>query len=406
MILYEASNQRLGVVNMLKKIKKLLKTSLFLCLILPNQLVQATSILSLDEEDRTIVHEAVEDMTYLQNQLQELEKYRISFRFLNTDEGQVLVNGEIIGDSETGDSRWLFDIYEYNQDNEQTKQTYDLMAYREFGLAYIKTIKLLNDTGFFEQAYFTESIQNQFTAYTDYYLPISGTELEAITLNQSLLDNLLFMPKSELLGHINPDDVYQLNGNTIIDMERLEIPRGLFQQSGSMALDYFFNININEIDHRYMDYDVVASQRFSVSENSKGIGFKTKLESKIADSLMSQSTTVDITPVDYEWESNISTTHVTDKLTKATITINPKESIFSVALTGLYEQFMLNIFSNQTADIQSFNYRLELTIAPTEKEVPSLAELDTMTLVEFSYLLESSLTKEDQTTTLDIKRLH
>lgn len=406
MILYEASNQRLGAVKMLKNMKKLLKMSLLLCLIIPHQVVTATSILSMDEEERTSVNELVDNITHLQHQLEQLEKYRISFRFLNTDEGQVLVNGEIVGNSETGDSRWLFDIYEYDEGDEPVKLTYDLMAYREFGLAYIKTIKLLEGTDFFNQTYFNESIQSQFAAYTDYYLPISGTELEAITLNQRPLDNLLFMPSRELLSQVDPADIYQLNGNTIIDMERLEIPRGLFQQSGSLALDYFFNININETDHRYMDYDVVASQRFNVSENSKGIGFKTKLESKITDSLLSQATAVDIRPADYEWESNISTTHVTDKLTKATITINPKESIFSVALTGLYEQFLLNIFSSQTADIQSFNYRLELTIAPTEKEVPSLAEINTMTLAEFSYLLESSLTKEDQTTTLDIKKLY
>ncbi|XJS10120.1 hypothetical protein ACF3NG_08235 [Aerococcaceae bacterium WGS1372] len=375
-------------------------------MLFPINFAYASSFESLDVEDEETVNTLMNDLELLTNQLNRLEKYSISFRFLNTYEGQLLVDGEIIGDAKTGDSKWLFDIYEYKQDDEVTKHTYDLVAYREFGLVYIKTIQLLEDSDFFNQLYFNEAIQNQFVAYSDYYFPISGTELEDITLNNSLLDNLLYLPNSDLMKQVDPENIYQLNNSTIVDVERLEIPRGLFQNSGSIALDYYFNIDISETNQRFMDYDVVARQRFNVSENAKGVSFKTKLESKITDSLIDQAPPAEVVPTDYEWDSNISTTHVTDKLTKATLMINPEMTTFSATLTGLYEQFLLNIFSNQTADIQSFNYRLELTISPTQKEIPTLAEIQTMTLTEFSYLLESSLTKKDQTEILDIQKLY
>lgn len=393
-----------GLNKMLKSFKLSIQICLLLSMLLPWQVAQAISNLSVEEEEE-VINDVVNDIDQLTNQLKALDNYKLSFRFSNMDEARLLVDGEIIGSNTNGDSRWLFDIYEYDQEGKPNKQTYDLINYREFGLAYIKTIQLLEETKFFDQVYFNENIKSQFATYSNYYVPISGSELESIVLNNSVYENLLYLPNSELINQINPENIYQLNDSTIIDMERLEIPRGLFQNSGSLNLDYYLNIDINEIEDRHVDYDVVTSQRFNVSENSNGISFRTKIESNITDSLMTIAPSIEDAITDYEWESQISTNHVTDKLTKATITINPETTTYSATLTGLYEQFMLNIFSNQTADIQSFNYRLELTISPTRAEVPNLGDIQTMTLAEFSYLLESSLTKSEQSSTLQIERL-
>lgn len=393
-----------GLNKMLKSFKLSIQICLLLSMLLPWQVAQAISNLSVEEEEE-VINDVVNDIDQLTNQLKALDNYKLSFRFSNMDEARLLVDGEIIGSNTNGDSRWLFDIYEYDQEGKPNKQTYDLINYREFGLAYIKTIQLLEETKFFDQVYFNENIKSQFATYSNYYVPISGSELESIVLNNSVYENLLYLPNSELINQINPENVYQLNDSIIIDMERLEIPRGLFQNSGSLNLDYYLNIDINEIEDRHVDYDVVTSQRFNVSENSNGISFRTKIESNITDSLMTIAPSIEDAITDYEWESQISTNHVTDKLTKATITINPETTTYSATLTGLYEQFMLNIFSNQTADIQSFNYRLELTISPTRAEVPNLGDIQTMTLAEFSYLLESSLTKSEQSSTLQIERL-
>ncbi|MGO1558609.1 MAG: hypothetical protein ACTHX4_01345, partial [Ruoffia tabacinasalis] len=138
-------------------------------------------------------------------------------------------------------------------------------------------------------------------------------------------------------------------------------------------------------------------QQFNITENSRGLTFQSTLSSQITDDLIS-SRRLDNRefPADYQWESNISTNHVTDKLTKATISINPEVGSYNATLTGLYEQFVLNIFSNKTADIESFNYRLELTMTPSEEKIPEINELNKMTMSEFSYLMESVLTAENQ----------
>lgn len=406
MLLYGSSIKRLGVDNMLKTLKLGMCVSLLCSMLMPLREVYASSEETIDE-DQIVIEKVEEDFEQLERKLQALDGYKISFRFMNIDENQLLADGEIIGNSQNGDARLTYDIYEYNQDEDPVKLTYDLISYREFGLAYINTINLLEDSGFFEQDYFAKEIGSQFAAFSEYYVPISGSELASINLNDSLYSNLLYLPNLELINQISAENIYQLNESTIIDMERLEIPRGLFQDAGSLSLDYYLNIDINDSNHRLVDYDVVTSQRFNVSENSTGISFKTNLESRITDSLLAgRLNDQEDSLTDYDWLSDISTNHVTDKLTKATIHINPEMTSYSVTLTGLYEQFLLNIFSSQTADIQSFNYRLELMVTPTQEVIPSLDELQTMTMTEFSYLLESSLTKEENIDSQNLERLN
>lgn len=406
MLIYGSSIKRLGVDNMLKTLKLGMCVSLLCSMLMPLREVYASSEETIDEE-QIVIEKVEEDFEQLERKLEALDGYKISFRFMNIDENQLLADGEIIGNSQNGDARLTYDIYEYNQDEDPVKLTYDLISYREFGLAYINTINLLEDSGFFEQDYFAKEIGSQFAAFSEYYVPISGSELASISLNDSLYSNLLYLPNLELINQINAENIYQLNDSTIIDMERLEIPRGLFQDAGSLSLDYYLNIDINDSNHRLVDYDVVTTQRFNVSENSTGISFKTNLESRITDSLLAGRLNDQEDPLtDYDWLSDISTNHVTDKLTKATIHINPEMTSYSVTLTGLYEQFLLNIFSSQTADIQSFNYRLELMVTPTQEVIPSLDELQTMTMTEFSYLLESSLTKEENIDSQNLERLN
>lgn len=316
---------------------------------------------------------------------------------MNVDSNKLLAEGEILADSISGDARLTFDIYEYGQDNTQSVSTYDIVSYREFSLAYINTINLLTDTGFFEQTYFPQNVQNQLNEFNNYYIAINQDELGSINMNEELIDNLLYFPDLSQIEDISTDDIYQLNDSTIIDMERLEIPRGFYQNAGSFSLNYSLNVDINESDDRHISYDVIPNQQFNITENSRGLTFQSTLSSQITDDLIS-SRRLDNRefPADYQWESNISTNHVTDKLTKATISINPEVGSYNATLTGLYEQFMLNIFSNKTADIESFNYRLELSMTPSEEKIPEINELNKMTMSEFSYLMESVLTAENQ----------
>src|SRR5699024_10283021 len=105
-----------------------------------------------------------------------------------------LAEGEILADSISGDARLTFDIYEYGQDNTQSVSTYDIVSYREFSLAYINTINLLTDTGFFEQTYFPQNVQNQLNEFNNYYIAINQDELGSINMNEELIDNLLYFP--------------------------------------------------------------------------------------------------------------------------------------------------------------------------------------------------------------------
>ena len=381
----------------MRQLKKLLLSlSLISFINYPIQFTQASEDEEMQEE-LAIREEVDQDFKQVLDKLEASDKYKITLRYMNVDSNKLLAEGEILADSISGDARLTFDIYEYGQDNTQSVSTYDIVSYREFSLAYINTINLLTDTGFFEQRYFPQNVQNQLNEFNNYYIAINQDELGSINMNEELIDNLLYFPDLSQIEDISTDDIYQLNDSTIIDMERLEIPRGFYQNAGSFSLDYRLNMDINESDDRHISYDVIPNQQFNITENSRGLTFQSTLSSQITDDLIS-SRRLDNRefPADYQWESNISTNHVTDKLTKATISINPEVGSYNATLTGLYEQFMLNIFSNKTADIESFNYRLELSMTPSEEKIPEINELNKMTMSEFSYLMESVLTAENQ----------
>lgn len=381
----------------MRQLKKLLLSLSFISFInYPIQFAQASEDEEMQEE-LAIREEVDQDFKQVLDKLEASDKYKITLRYMNVDSNKLLAEGEILADSISGDARLTFDIYEYGQDNTQSVSTYDIVSYREFSLAYINTINLLTDTGFFEQTYFPQNVQNQLNEFNNYYIAINQDELGSINMNEELIDNLLYFPDLSQIEDISTDDIYQLNDSTIIDMERLEIPRGFYQNAGSFSLNYSLNVDINESDDRHISYDVIPNQQFNITENSRGLTFQSTLSSQITDDLIS-SRRLDNRefPADYQWESNISTNHVTDKLTKATISINPEVGSYNATLTGLYEQFMLNIFSNKTADIESFNYRLELSMTPSEEKIPEINELNKMTMSEFSYLMESVLTAENQ----------
>src|SRR5699024_1902288 len=381
----------------MRQLKKLLLSlSLISFINYPIQFAQASEDEEMQEE-LAIREEVDQDFKQVLDKLEASDKYKITLRYMNVDSNKLLAEGEILADSISGDARLTFDIYEYGQDNTQSVSTYDIVSYREFSLAYINTINLLTDTGFFEQTYFPQNVQNQLNEFNNYYIAINQDELGSINMNEELIDNLLYFPDLSQIENISTDDIYQLNDSTIIDMERLEIPRGFYQNAGSFSLNYSLNVDINESDDRHISYDVIPNQQFNITENSRGLTFQSTLSSQITDDLIS-SRRLDNRefPADYQWESNISTNHVTDKLTKATISINPEVGSYNATLTGLYEQFMLNIFSNKTADIESFNYRLELSMTPSEEKIPEINELNKMTMSEFSYLMESVLTAENQ----------
>lgn len=381
----------------MRQLKKLLLSlSLISFINYPIQFAQASEDEEMQEE-LAIREEVDQDFKQVLDKLEASDNYKITLRYMNVDSNKLLAEGEILADSISGDARLTFDIYEYGQDNTQSVSTYDIVSYREFSLAYINTINLLTDTGFFEQTYFPQNVQNQLNEFNNYYIAINQDELGSINMNEELIDNLLYFPDLSQIEDISTDDIYQLNDSTIIDMERLEIPRGFYQNAGSFSLNYSLNVDINESDDRHISYDVIPNQQFNITENSRGLTFQSTLSSQITDDLIS-SRRLDNRefPADYQWESNISTNHVTDKLTKTTISINPEVGSYNATLTGLYEQFMLNIFSNKTADIESFNYRLELSMTPSEEKIPEINELNKMTMSEFSYLMESVLTAENQ----------
>ncbi|MGO1558608.1 MAG: hypothetical protein ACTHX4_01340, partial [Ruoffia tabacinasalis] len=261
----------------MRQLKKLLLSlSLISFINYPIQLAQASEDEEMQEE-LAIREEVDQDFKQVLDKLEASDNYKITLRYMNVDSNKLLAEGEILADSISGDARLTFDIYEYGQDDTQSVSTYDIVSYREFSLAYINTINLLTDTGFFEQRYFPKNVQNKLNEYNDYYIAINQDELGSINMNEELIDNLLYFPDLSQIEDISTDNIYQLNDSTIIDMERLEIPRGFYQNSGSFSLDYRLNMDINESDDRHISYDVIPNQQFNITENSRGLTFQSTL---------------------------------------------------------------------------------------------------------------------------------
>lgn len=335
------------------------------------------------------------DFEALYEEITQLDRFVIELSTYNLDQNKHLSSGKIVGDRDTGDTRFVFEFYETDEFGNEQQINFDLISYRDFDMAYVNLPELLNDSGFYKQEHFSNKLKDEIQTYQQSYTAIDSQDTRQISFANDVFESLLFLPESSLIEQIPLSNVWKLNDLTLVQLERLEIPRLFFNYAGQFQLDYQLNLEVSESEHRIKNYDVEASHQIDISQNTPGFNINLTLDSEITDLLLPMSlVSNDEVFEDYTRDSSLNTNHITDKLTHVNLIFNEKEPAFKAVLTGLFEEMTLNIFTSETADFESYNHRLFIQIRETDEEIPRPDDISTMTMAEFEYILETYLLEE------------
>lgn len=372
--------------------KSLIKAVFYLCVIslisISPSLIAANEIIS--EPDQESQNQLQADFDQLYRAYENLDNYQITVSFYNVDDNRLISQNKVVGNRQTGDAHFSLTLFQERADGQVDPVTFDLLAYRYFDMVYINFPHLLKESHYFDQVYFDPAIARAFGRYDNYYTAIEGSEL-TINASDSLLQSLAFLPDLDQLALIDPDHIYRLGHRSMIDMERLEIPRDLFANAGKFHLNYQANLEIEPVDDPHKDYKVATQHALALNQNNTGVGLEFNMESNITEDLLPVGFTEEIQ--NYYFQERIRSTDVTDKLTKATIAIDPDNLLYRAVLTGLFEEMSLNIFTSEPAGFESYNHRMIIEISPSQEPIPSPASLQKMSLDEFNYILEELLSQ-------------
>lgn len=354
------------------------------------------SILETSEEveDRSTKQEVIENpfapLIRGLEELKQMENYQITYSLTDLGSGDKVAEASIIGDQLTGDLAGLLDFY-YPEAYPNHYQ-FDFISYRYFDLAYVQHFHYLDSMAFFQQPFFTSGMSNALEEYLDHYVAIDNEELNRVDLREQQLASLMLLPDMRRLLEVDVNHLYEIDGLYLISLERLEIPEYLFRRSENFSFNYELGLDINSLETDIPlenQLEVNSTQRFALSEKSNSLNFNVTMDSAISNELMIPVEEGDdyLTP-DFSRTMTLDSNVMLDKLTKVDIVYNANTSTYRIRLIGIVENIEFNFFTHDAAGLETKEYMLEYEIKPSERKVPKLSEIKTLTSREADYILE------------------
>ncbi len=327
--------------------------------------------------------------------LEAMEQYQINYSITDSHTDERVAEGEFVGNQLSGDL--MGKISYYFPESAPNQYDFEFISYRHFDLAYVKSFELLNSMAFFNQPHFKVDVHEQIAALQDTFIAIETTELNRVNLQRDPLSTLLMLPDLNRLTRVPVDNLYQINDLYLLSLERLEIPEYLFRVSTNFGFDFHLGMEILPAaeNERQIDWNVTTEQRFDVSEKDNSLKFKAAVDSELSDLMLAQLPEgTERDNQKFSRQMSLDNNVMLDKLTKVNMVYNAKTQTYRISLVGIVEQIEFNLFSDETAGLETTEYRLDYQIKPTEREIPKMDEIEKMTGAEADYILEELLSTE------------
>lgn len=325
--------------------------------------------------------------------LEAIDHYQVNYTLTDTHTAETIAQGEFIGNQSDGD---LMGKIAYYFPKASPKQyDFEFISYRQFDLAYVKTFQFLDSMAFFNQPYFNRNIHKEISDLKDVYVAIESLELNRVNLLRDPFNSLLMLPDLNRLSRIAGDNLYQIDDLYMLSLERIEIPEYLFRHSNNFGFNFQYDMKVQPASENetHLAWNVVSEQRFDISEKDNSLNFKATVNSELSDLMLPQ--TVEGTERNNEKfarQMSLDNHLMLDKLTKVNMVYKESTQTYRISLVGIVEQIEFNLFSDETAGLETTEYRLDYTVKPLEREIPSLNEIDKITSAEADYFLEEILT--------------
>lgn len=354
---------------------------------------------------RVSSQEVVEEQSYHQamtlgfDKITELENFQLDFEMVYTDTGIPVYSGIVYGNQETGDIELQVDFYDnLGSDEEPVIETYPfhLYAYEHFYLVYTNQIEWLNHLGLSDIPLVTPETIEFLESNEETVTPIESAQLAQHNEPVNTLKSFLMLPDPNQIDEIATEFISYEDGVYEASMERLEIPVGLFQEAGSFELDYLIDLKLRELIEE-QTFAVDIGHNFSYNRPSRGVlidvGTISNIQQIIAglrepDLPMEGEAPSENEPADLNHQFTIRSRDVTEKLTKAQWELKPSEDYYHVELTGIAERININVFGARTSKLNAANVTLEMTLTPTDYDIPAVETLETMNQRELVYMLQ------------------
>lgn len=356
-----------------------------------------TEVSPVDESEATAFQEGQRTNDFIKalGALEAMEQYQINYSITDSRTDERVAEGEIVGNQLSGDL--MGKISYYFPESAPNQYDFEFISYRHFDLAYVKSFELLNSMAFFNQPHFKVDVHEQIAALQDTFIAIETTELNRVNLQRDPLSTLLMLPDLNRLSRVPVDNLYQINELYLLSLERLEIPEYLFRLSTNFGFDFHLGMDILPAaeNENQIDWNVTSEQRFDVSEKDNSLNFKAAVDSELSDLMLAQLPEgTERDKQKFSRQMSLDNNVMLDKLTKVNMVYNAKTQTYRISLVGIVEQIEFNLFSDETAGLETTEYRLDYQIKPTEREIPKLDEIKKMTGAEADYILEEFLSPE------------
>lgn len=316
--------------------------------------------------------------------LSQLEHYRIDYMLMNNRNNKRMTHIIWYGDAEENvEATFNF----YNSNFYPDHYQLNLLGYNNFELAYTDQFAFLDSMAFFDKPHFSFDFDKHINPYLDYYLEIDT--INRNNLSEPLLEQLLLLPDLERLLQISPAKVHRIKDNYFISLERLEIPDLLMRRNDLLRQVITSSISMNPSTVDPDVFEVNLTNSIDLNVHNRGLDFELNYQSILADELLPNYYNAEeynaINRVNSELY--VKTSDIIDKITNVRIAYNDTTGRFHITLLGITENFQLNLFTSNTANFKSYEFQIDFSIQPTDKEIVKLDDIQRMSEKEFNYIL-------------------
>lgn len=369
--------------------------------------INAQEIESLTEEsseitELNVVDESNEKRDQLQELSEELEKlenieqYEINIKWTNISLDHSLGEIHLLGDNTTGDLGGQGKYYFTNYFPQMAE--FNFLAYQRFDLVYVQQFDLLHSLAFYKQPFFKNNFDEELAKYNDIYVQIDDHNLQFNNLARIPSSSLLFLPQLDKLEMLDEENLEIIGDKYQIELERLEVPAQFFENRSLFVMNYKLDYEINASPssrYGYNSWDAEMNQQLTVGEDERLMSFKVDISTDLTSQLLGLDSGEESTilPPKFEKQMNLSSAGLMDKITKVEISYDKDQQVYEILVEGMVENVEFNLFTTDTAELSTNHVRMEYQFKPTNQEIPTIDEIDTMTASEASYHLEQLLEK-------------
>ncbi|MBG9980809.1 hypothetical protein HZY91_07940 [Facklamia sp. DSM 111018] len=370
-------------------------------------MINAQEVESLMEDsseitDLNVMDESNEKRDQLQELNEELEKlenidqYEVDIKWTNISLDQPLGEIHLLGNNKTGDLGGQGKYYFTNYFPQMAE--FNFLAYQRFDLVYIQQFDLLHSLAFYKQPFFNYGFDEELAKYKDIYVQVDHHNLQINNLARIPSSSLLFLPQLDKLEMVDEESL-EFDGNKYqIELERLEVPAQFFDNRSLFVMNYKLDYEINSSPssrYGYNSWDAVMNQQLTMSEDERLMSFKVEISTDLTSQLLGLDSEEEATilPPKFEKQMNLSSTGLMDKITRVELSYDKDQQAYEILVEGMVENVEFNLFTTDTAELSTNHVRMEYQFKPTNKEIPTLDEIETMTASEASYHLEQLLEK-------------